>query len=127
METGLIITLFVIASVAKALADLSAEGKIPWGTPMYWDKNISWIYKYSNASIHNHKYFGGELKPRFFGSTSFLVFLVDGWHLMNFIHFSSIQLLISVLLFDGWHILVSFVGMKMIFGTIMEITRRVVE
>ncbi len=50
----------------------------------FWDPRISWVNKYitNNDGIL-------EYKPKFFGSTTFLVFLTDGWHLMKEIMLSS--------------------------------------
>ena len=40
----------------------------------FWDAEISWVNKYDE-----------NFKPKFFGSTTFLVFLTDGWHLMKWL------------------------------------------
>jgi hypothetical protein len=50
---------------------------------LFWDPEYSWLNKYNSG-----------MKPKFFGSTTFLVFATDGWHLMKWLRntllFSSI-------------------------------------
>jgi hypothetical protein len=41
----------------------------------FWDANLSWCNKWSNCESG---------KERFWGSSSFFVFMTDGWHLMKF-------------------------------------------
>lgn len=43
----------------------------------FWGKE-SWVRKY--------KYGNPEAGPKFFGSTTFLVWLTDGWHLIKFLY-----------------------------------------
>jgi hypothetical protein len=46
----------------------------------FWDKNFSWRNKYKDETPYQEK---------FFGSTTFLVWLTDGWHLFDFIRIVS--------------------------------------
>jgi hypothetical protein len=43
----------------------------------FWDPSISWSNKWSNHDPKNG--------PAFFGSSTFLVFLTDSWHLFKFL------------------------------------------
>lgn len=40
----------------------------------FWNPEYSWLNKYDS-----------QMKPKFFGSTTVLVFLTDGWHLMKWL------------------------------------------
>lgn len=42
----------------------------------FWNTEISWKNKYKDGEIG---------VPKFFGSTTFLVFLTDAWHLFDFL------------------------------------------
>lgn len=109
--------LLFIAAIFKSLADLSAEGKIPFGDPFYFYKDLSWTNKYKKNTR----------EPKFFLSTTVLVFLTDFWHLCNFIFFTSIQLAISLSLFNGWYVVLGFICIKIVISMIMEITRRIIK
>jgi hypothetical protein len=113
--------LVLISAVAKVFADLCEEGKIPWGTPYFWDKTISWGNKYSDDSIKD-----GTFKPRFFGSTSFLSFLVDGWHLMNTIHIASISFAVGIAMYDGVSSFICGILIYLTYGFFQELIRKVI-
>ena len=117
----MIYTLIIFGGICKALADISEEGKIPWGKPSYWNKNLSWANKYDYESLMFSEY-----KPKFFGSTTFLVFLTDAWHLFNTLHVLSFSLAISLLMFDNWHVLVSTIAIYSCYGIFQELIRRAV-
>lgn len=72
----LLIGLLALAGVFRALSDAIAHGGqkvVAWGP--FFDNANSWKLKYNAAGTG----------PAFFGSTTFLVFLSDGWHLFNFL------------------------------------------
>lgn len=50
----------------------------------FWDPTLSWSNKYKEGSM---------TEPKFFGSTSYFVFLTDAWHLF--------QMLMLICLFIG--------------------------
>jgi hypothetical protein len=50
------------------------EVKHPKANKFFWDASISWGNKYDE-----------NFKPKFFLSTTVLVFLTDGWHLFKFL------------------------------------------
>lgn len=48
----------------------------PNSNPNYWNPQISWTNKYRNSNY--------ALGPKYFGSTTFLVWTTDGYHMMRF-------------------------------------------
>lgn len=89
-----VILLFAIYGLSEATMDNIAHGKIKW----FGD----WTSKYKKPFVKgSHWYYFGLYKPRykerFPFSTSILVCLTDGWHLMKFIKNLSIYLCIGVL------------------------------
>lgn len=44
----------------------------------YWNPDLSWLNKYKN-------YEAGDTRAKFFGSTTFLVFTTDAYHLFRFL------------------------------------------
>lgn len=82
--------------------------------PQFWDPDLSWKNKYAKAE-------GNEIwitKQRFFGSETFLVWLTDGWHMVEFCRNAAI--VFSILFFPGiplnWWILAYLVAGKVIIG-----------
>ena len=75
----LLIGLLLLAGVGKALADADAHG-----SPLLrrwfprWSGPDSWQFKY-------RAYYRDPATPRFWGSTTVLVFLTDLWHFANFV------------------------------------------
>ena len=45
--------------------------------PDFWNPEFSWLNKYDRLE-------DGRLAPKFWGSTTFFVFVTDGWHLFQF-------------------------------------------
>ena len=72
------ITLILIAlcAICSAFMDVSAvfftTSKLKNLNPLWWDWNRSWVGKWKNGDRNQ-----GE---KFFGSSTFLVFLTDAWH-----------------------------------------------
>lgn len=70
----ILLVLFGAAGAFRAVHDAIAHGaprltaRGPW-----WNNATSWTLKYRN-------YYGGDKRPRFWGATTVLVFLTDGWH-----------------------------------------------
>ena len=64
-----------LAAIVKALMDWSSEDRFPFGSPYFWNKSPGAARKWKNGRKQD-----GE---RFFGSSTFLVFLTDGWHLLQ--------------------------------------------
>jgi hypothetical protein len=72
----------------------------------FWDPTLSWSNKYKEGSM---------TEPKFFGSTSYFVFLTDAWHLF--------QMLMLICLFIGVAI-TSFYSGSFIFMMIKVIILR---
>jgi hypothetical protein len=53
----------------------------------FWDPTLSWSNKYKEGSM---------TEPKFFGSTSYFVFLTDAWHLFQMIMTISLFIGISI-------------------------------
>lgn len=74
------IIFIVLASICKAIKDTlnfhyEKSSVFRKYNAKYWNPAISWQNKYKE-----------DLKtPKFFGSTTFLVFLTDAWHLFDFL------------------------------------------
>ena len=127
---AIIIVSLSLAGVFKMLHDLSEEGKIPFGN--WWNKG-SWHNKYTTESLFNFYENGNDktyLKPKYFGSTTFLAFTTDGFHLFSFLHTACYQLVITLMLtfvtdLIWWHYIIIFVGLKITIGALGEAVRKV--
>lgn len=58
----------------------------PWKDNRFLNPDLSWVNKYL--------FYEPDCGPRFFGSTTFLVFLTDGWHLGKMLMWACLQLAI---------------------------------
>ncbi len=93
------IILLFIASVAKALMDISAKDGF---TNSWFNKTESWENKYAIPLIKKYKhwyYFGFYTpiyKERFVYSSTLLVFLSDGWHLLQSIVWNIIFICLAL-------------------------------
>lgn len=85
----------------------SIPAKLGWNE-MFWSKELSWTRKYKNNT----------LEPKFFGSTTFLVWITDGWHLLSFIYNRLIQFCIALSYTNSfnWELILIFVGLGIIHG-----------
>lgn len=117
-ETILTGVILIIAFSAKSIMDtlqfhfLDSIFKV--FNHRYWNPAQSWPNKYKWDSIFN-----GELKPRFFGSTTFLVAFTDAWHMSQFIYLNSIILAISINLEYPWYY--NFLGIRIIYGLVFNL------
>ena len=73
--------------------------------PDYWNPSKSWRNKYKNRMAYQG--------PAFIGSTTFLSFLTDAWHLFQFLGNSFLALSVVVVIQDSlnlnwWQTLLSF-------------------
>lgn len=79
----------------------------------FWNPNYSYMNKYKEDLS----------TPKFFGSTTFLVWLTDGWHLVDKIFLTCIFL--SMVLYKPWiNIYLDFIIYYLIFTIIFEIVWR---
>ncbi len=107
---GLIIFLLVCTGICKAFMDAIAENIFPTEWKYWWFKDASWenkwkLDKYGLLEIAekgDNWWYLGIIKPkykeRFPLSSTWLVFLTDGWHFFQFLFLKCIVLV--VLLFE---------------------------
>lgn len=69
--------LAISTGFAKAVADLSEEGKIKFKPSRYWIKSMSSPNKWKDGDSRK-----GE---KFFGSSRWFVSLTDAWHVFGFV------------------------------------------
>lgn len=78
---ALALLLFVLSHIPEGIMD-TLQFKIDdsvfknWNQ-QFWNPKFSWMNKWKDGCP--------KFGPRFFGSTTFLVFLTDGWHLMKWV------------------------------------------
>ena len=81
-----IIILIIVFGISKAICDISESGfytsRLKNLDPQYWDKHKSWRNKWKGGVAAN-----GE---KFFGSSTFLVWTTDAWHLFNGLSYLSL-------------------------------------
>lgn len=121
---GLNIAVFVcwiLAAVCNAVMDILAhkykQSIFSKWNRQYWDPSVSHRNKYKNHVISK--------EPKFFGSTTFLVFLTDGWHLFQFL--SNSFIIVSIILIINciadvtwWQNLALFIMFKVLWGVFFE-------
>ena len=80
--------LILVFGLSKALCDISESGfstsRFKNLNPQFWDKHKSWRNKWKGGVAAN-----GEA---FFGSSTFLVWTTDAWHLFNSLSYLSLFL-----------------------------------
>ena len=130
-----IIGLLIIAGISKSVMDtlnfrysISVFSSIPKTSWLYYwlnSSDVTWVNKYKNRDP--------KLGPAFIGSTTWLVWVTDGWHFFQMIMLSCYHLIIALLianLFNELHhssILelsiitsVSFIIIKLIASVVFE-------
>ena len=58
---------------------------------LFWNPQISWQNKYAKCAFDQ---LCEPIRPAFWGATTFLSFLTDGWHLAKFFHLNLSRLAI---------------------------------
>ena len=112
MYLAIIILTIFIFSISKAICDVSEccfdNSKLAKLKPQFWNKHKSWVNKWKGGNPAN-----GEKFP---GSSTFLVWLTDAWHLFNLLSYVSMFILgiFSILFFDTIYLLI----LPFIFGLI---------
>jgi len=71
------VVLTIVSGFAKAVMDLSEEGKIKFKPSRYWIKSMSSPNKWKDGDPRK-----GE---KFFGSSRWFVSLTDAWHVFGFV------------------------------------------
>lgn len=81
----------------------------------FWNPKLSWKNKWKQKD--------GRMIEKFPFSSTFLVFLTDGFHLFQFFFLNSIMLIISLLISEVYNIsiLFTFIGIRVTFGLIFEL------
>lgn len=115
------IVCWILAAISNAIMDnLAFKYKVSIFknyNPNFWNATISWRNKYKN----NNQLEG----PAFFGSTTFFVFITDGWHLFQFLYnsFLTIPLVLAFCYIYNLNWLIGigiFFILKILFGSIFE-------
>jgi len=117
VEIVFVLNWLVAASWANAVMDTLAHH---YSVSVFrnWNRNF-WHPVVSANNKYKDKLFNRG--PAFFGSTTFLVWMTDGWHLMQFVFHSSWQAAIAVAMVDGWMTLVYWAVMKTVFSGLFEL------
>jgi hypothetical protein len=82
----------------------------------FWDSKYSWQNKWKQGF--------SELGEKFFFSSTILVFLTDGWHLMQFIFLNSLFIaffLISLHYFSYYEAIIHLILLRALFGVTFEL------
>jgi len=132
MELIISISSILLVGIINAFKDASAINTF---NKDWWNKGRSWKMKWKlntweSAPIHNDKrpwYYLWIYKPnyveKFPYSSTILVSLTDGWHVLQLIQFTIIQLLIAFLLSSSiLSFACYFVALKVTFSLVFEIT-----
>ncbi len=114
--------LLVVSGIAKAVMDTCADHypvslfkRLGWNQS-YWDKKSSSNNKYKN---------GDKLQgPKYFLSTTILVWTTDAWHLFQMIFLTTFSL---AFLLTGYLFNADFIGLIVIYVTCNVVMRMVFE
>ena len=114
-----IIILIIIFGISKAICDISesgfADSKLKRLNPQFWDKHKSWRNKWKGGVAAN-----GE---KFFGSSTFLVWITDAWHLFNAL--SYLSLFLSGVLLASMNVRIIFIPLVYLLSfSIFELSYR---
>ena len=89
----------------------------------FWDPFYSWKNKWT--------YIGKKRRERFFGSSTFLVFLTDGWHMFKFVRnvmlFAAIGLAMLIGCGSFMEMVATVLIGRVLFGIFFELTFRVLK
>jgi hypothetical protein len=104
------VILVIVAGIAKAFMDTLQFHyyEMRWKlNPQYWNPEISW----------QNKYTWGKDKPKFIQwlLKGPLVFITDGWHLMQFVFLNSIMI-VPAILQPYYNPFLAFLVIRTIFG-----------
>ena len=104
LQISIILVFSVIFGVSKSIADISessfANSKLGKLNPLFWDKHKSWKNKWKNGNPKD-----GE---RFLGSSTFLVWITDAWHLFNMLSYLSLFIAgyLTATYLDNWYLVI---------------------
>ena len=97
----IVVTIFIFG-ISKAICDVSEccfnNSKLAKLNPLFWDKHKSWKNKWKGGVAAN-----GE---KFFGSSTFLVWITDAWHLFNMLSYLSLFIAgyLTATYLDNWYL-----------------------
>ena len=109
------VILVIVAGIAKAFMDTLQFHyyEMRWKlNPQYWNPEISWQNKYT-WSKGKGKFFEWLLCGP-------LVFITDGWHLMQFIFLNSIMI-VPAIVQPWWNPIIVFFVIRIIFGVLFSL------
>lgn len=104
--TAVALILLLFAGVCNGLMDAIAHHDVFKGHP-FWGAG-AWINKYKDGDP--------KKGPKFLGSTTFMVSLTDGWHLLKEIMVSDICMSIAILYGQGSDLVLLFISFRILFG-----------
>lgn len=90
----------------------------------FWNPKISWENKWAKDQQGELQ---RPLRPRFFGASTFLVFLTDAWHLFQMIMFTAFHAAVIVALSSckrlgkGWWNVAAWIGIYLLLHTIQSV------
>ena len=99
----IVVTIFIFG-ISKAICDVSEccfnNSKLAKLNPLFWDKHKSWKNKWNGGVAAN-----GE---KFFGSSTFLVWITDAWHLFNMLSYLSLFIAgyLTATYLDKWYLVI---------------------
>ena len=116
ITTAILMFLFVVCDAIQDVITFNYDYSVFRNLdPMYFNPKKSWRNKYK----YNNQAYG----PKFFGSTTFLVWLTDFWHLLKFIKMNCVWVTLAVTIGIWW---LYFVGM-LFHGIIFELSYRITK
>lgn len=132
MQILAIIVIMMVVGFINALKDISAINRFKKD---WWNKGRSWKMKWKindreSYPLINEKrpiYYLGLYKPKYIEkfpySSTILVSFTDGWHLLQLIQFSILQLTLAVLISENFiETLLNFIVIKTVFSIVFELT-----
>ena len=99
----IVVTIFIFG-ISKAICDVSEccfnNSKLAKLNPLFWDKHKSWKNKWKGGVAAN-----GE---KYFGSSTFLVWITDAWHLFNMLSYLSLFIAgyLTATYLDKWYLVI---------------------
>lgn len=105
-----------LAGFAKAICDLSEEGKLKFYRKTFWLKDLSWVNKYKLDKFNRPIRINGKYIEKFWGSSRWFVMFTDAWHLFGLLHrialiasFTIVGYLISISLYFLFALLINYI------------------
>jgi hypothetical protein len=121
--------LLLLSAGCKGIQDSIAHHNSQARRGIWWDYANSWKWKYRcrivSAGTDWETIMPDTNTPRFFGSTTFLVWSTDAWHFFGMLNMSCWQVAICLLLPFPWYgQLAVFAAIKAAYGGVFELVYR---